>query len=109
MADVVTVIFRSRLRDEGKAEYAELAPRMLELARTMPGFVSFERFTADDGERLALIAFESLEDVKRWRQHPDHREAQRLGRERFFSEFSLTVAEQVRSYSFDGKRRTEHI
>jgi heme-degrading monooxygenase HmoA len=109
MADVVTVIFRSRLRDEGKAEYAELAPRMLELARTMPGFVSFERFTADDGERLALIAFESLDDVNRWRQHPDHREAQRLGRERFYSEYKITVAEQVRSYSFDGKHRTEHI
>ncbi len=106
---MVSVIFRSRLRDEGAAEYAELAPKMVELARTMPGFVSFERFTADDGERLSLIAFESLEDVKAWREHPEHRAAQQLGRERFYSEYTITVAEQVRSYSFDGKRRTKHI
>ncbi len=106
---MVSVIFRSRLRDDGAAEYAELAPKMVELARTMPGFVSFERFTADDGERLSLIAFESLEDVKAWREHPEHRAAQQLGRERFYSEYTITVAEQVRSYSFDGKRRTKHI
>jgi heme-degrading monooxygenase HmoA len=109
MLGVVTVIFRSRLRDEGDPEYAEWAPRMLELAKAMPGFVSFERFTGDDGERLALIAFRTLENVKAWREHPEHRAAQRLGRERFYSEYTITVAEQVRSYSFDGKRRTEHI
>jgi heme-degrading monooxygenase HmoA len=108
-ARVVTVIFRSRLREENEAEYAELAPRMLELARSMPGFVSFERFTADDGERLALIAFESLEDVAAWREHPEHRAAQQLGRERFYSEYNITVAEQVRAYSFDGERRTTQI
>jgi heme-degrading monooxygenase HmoA len=106
---VVTVVFRSRLRDPDDAEYAELAPRMVDLAKTMPGFVSFERFTADDGERLSLIAFESLEDVDGWREHPEHRAAQRLGRERFYSEYTITVAEQVRSYSFDGKRRTTHV
>lgn len=109
MVGVVTVIFRSRLRDEDDAEYAELAPKMVALAKTMPGYVSFERFTADDGERLSLIAFESLEDVERWREHPQHRDAQRLGRERFYSEYNITVAEQVRSYSFDGERRTTHI
>ncbi len=106
---MVTVIFRSRLRDPDDPEYAELAPRMLELARSMPGFVSFERFTADDGERLSLIAFETLEDVRRWREHPEHREAQRLGRERFYAEYEITVTEQVRSYSFDGERRTEQL
>lgn len=102
---MVSVIFRSRLRRESEAEYAEWAPRMLDLAKTMPGFVSFKRFTADDGERLALIAFESLEDVTAWREHPEHRAAQRLGRERFYSEYTITVAEQVRSYSFDRERR----
>lgn len=102
------MIFRSRLRDENDAELRELAPRMVELARTMPGFVSFERFTADDGERLSLIAFETLEDVKAWKEHPEHLVAQRRGRESFYSEYNITVAEQVRSYSFKDGRRTEH-
>ncbi len=106
---MITVIFRSRLRDPDDAEYAELAPRMVELARGIPGFVSFEQFAATDGERLALIAFETLEDVERWRGHPEHREAQRKGRESFYTEYSIVVAEQLRAYSFDGERRTTDL
>ena len=105
---MVTVVFRSRLRDPDDPLYAEWAPRMLELATSMPGFVSYERFRSDDGERLALIAFESIADVDAWRRHPEHREAQRLGRERFYSSYSLVVAVQERSYSFDGERRIDH-
>ncbi len=98
---MVTVIFRSRLRDPNDPEYAEIAPRMLELARSMPGFVSFEQFRSEDGERLSLIAFETLADVDRWREHPEHRAAQRRGRESFYAEYSITVAEQVRTRRFE--------
>ncbi len=101
---MVTVVFRSRLRNPDDPEYAELAPRIEELARSMPGFVSFERFQSADGERLSLIGFEALADVDRWRNHPEHRAAQRRGRERFYAEYSITVAENVRAYGFDAER-----
>lgn len=35
----------------------------------------------------------------RWREHPEHREAQRLGRERWFREYRITVCDAVRDYS----------
>jgi heme-degrading monooxygenase HmoA len=35
-----------------------------------------------------------------WRAHPEHREAQRLGRERWFTEYRITVCDTVRDYSF---------
>lgn len=76
------------------------------LARSMPGFVSFKQFTAADGERLSLIEFEQPADVEAWRMHPEHLDAQRRGRERFYAEYSITVAENIRSYSFDGERRS---
>ncbi len=101
---MITVVFRSRLRDPDDPEYAELAPRIEELARSMPGFVSFERFQSAGGERLSLIGFETLEDLERWRNHPEHREAQQRGRERFYAEYSITVAENVRAYRFVAER-----
>lgn len=48
----------------------------------MPGFVSYSSSTSADGEDVAVIEFESHETVAAWREHPEHREAQRLGRER---------------------------
>jgi heme-degrading monooxygenase HmoA len=94
----VLVAFRSRLRDPDDAEYADLAPRMVELASGMPGFVSFEQFASADGGRVSLIVFETHDDVAAWRRHPEHVEARRLGRERFYAEFELTVCTIVRTY-----------
>jgi heme-degrading monooxygenase HmoA len=94
------VIFRSRLRDENNREYQKLAPRMLELAQSMPGFVSFDAYTGEDGERVAIIEFESEETLKAWREHPEHLVAQKLGRSSFYSEYSLQVCERVRSSKF---------
>lgn len=104
---MVTVIFLSRLRDPGDAAYARLAPRMLELARGMPGFLSFKAFVAEDGERVSIIEFDSLAAAEAWRDHPEHRDAQRLGRERFYAEYRIQVCQPLRDYAFDGTRRSE--
>jgi heme-degrading monooxygenase HmoA len=96
---MVLVVFRNRLREEHAAEYRALAPRMEELARSMPGFVSAKTFSAPDGERVTLVEFESWEHVDAWKAHPEHREAQRLGRERFYAEYRLQSCEPRRDYS----------
>jgi heme-degrading monooxygenase HmoA len=90
---MVITVFRSRLRQDHAHEFHVLANRMLTLARTMPGFVSYKSFASDDGERCSIIVFESPEHLRAWREHPEHRQAQELGRERFYAEYSLHVAE----------------
>jgi heme-degrading monooxygenase HmoA len=93
---MVITIFRSRLDAKNEAEYRPLAERMREIAMRMPGLVSFKSFAADDGERLSMIVFDSVETQKAWREHPEHREAQRLGWESFYSEFSVVICENPR-------------
>ncbi len=93
-------IFRSRLRPEHEKEYHEWADRTEALARTMPGFVSIKTFYARDGERVSIVEFASKETHEAWRSHPEHKEAQRLGREKFYSEFKIQVLENPREYSF---------
>lgn len=102
MAGMILTIFRSRLRPEHLDEYGEAAERIHALAVTMPGFVSIKTFTADDGERVSIVEFATREAHDAWRRHPEHVEAQRLGRERFYSEFSIQVCEPLRQRRFPG-------
>jgi heme-degrading monooxygenase HmoA len=95
---MIITIFRSRLRPEHIEEYERLAPRIEALARSMPGFVSIKGFTAGDGERVSIVEFDSEERHNAWRNHPEHREAQRLGREKFYSEFHIQVCRVERAY-----------
>jgi heme-degrading monooxygenase HmoA len=94
---MVVTIFRSRLRPEHTEEYERLAPRIRALAESMPGFVSCKTFTAADGERVSIEVFESQETQEAWRDHPEHREAQRLGREKFYREFHIQVCHVERA------------
>jgi len=52
------------------------------------------------GERISIIEFASNGDALAWQRHPEHREAQRLGRERFYSEFEVIVCTPLRRYAF---------
>jgi len=97
---MVVVVFRSRLRAGVDKEISEVGQRMYALASSMPGFVSYKDFTAEDGETVAIVEFESLETLAAWREHPEHRIAQRQGRDRFFTEYRILVCTPVRDYAF---------
>jgi heme-degrading monooxygenase HmoA len=99
----IVTIFRSRLRPESASEYHETAERILELARTMPGFVDFKSFEADDGERVSVVTFASAQTHKAWRDHPEHRAAQQLGRDRFYASYDISVSEVVGEHHFPSR------
>ena len=58
---------------------------------------------SEDGERCSIIEFESAEHLHAWREHPEHREAMRIGRERFYAEYTLQVAEPGRESRFEAE------
>jgi heme-degrading monooxygenase HmoA len=95
---MIITIFRSRLRPENLEAYQQTAARMHELAQKMPGFISIKTFNAPDGERVSIVEFESQETHNAWRRHPEHQEAQRLGRKLFYSEFRIQVCKVERDY-----------
>ena len=97
---MVISVFRSRLRSENVPEFQKLADEMLKLAESVPGFISYKVYTSDDGERCSIVEFESAEQLLAWRNLPDHRDAQRAGRERFYEEYTLHVTEPIRESRF---------
>ena len=97
---MVITVFRSRLRHDHADEFRAVLDKMLTLAKTMPGFVSYKSFAAEDGERCSIIEFDTAEHLRAWREHPEHRQAQRLGRERFYAEYALFVGEPAHQAHF---------
>lgn len=95
---MIVTIFRSRLSSEHAAAYQEMAACMRTLAEGMPGFISFKTFSAEDGERVSVIEFESEECLRAWRDHPEHQKAQELGRTEFYTEFQIQVCSIIRQY-----------
>lgn len=75
-----------------------MAARMLELAQQQDGFIAFESAKQEIG--ITVSYWRDLESIKKWRNHVEHREAQRLGRELWYDSFELHIArvETYRSY-----------
>ncbi len=104
MPPEIVTVFRSRLHVGVEEEYGPLAARTLELARAMPGFVDAKTFEAADGERVTVVTFADQASHDAWRQHPDHREAQRAGRDHLYSWYRIQVAEVQATREFGTPR-----
>ena len=102
-AGQIVTVFRSRLRDDAAPGYPEAADEMQRLASSMPGFVDYKSFVADDGERVSIATFADEDSQRAWRQHAEHRTAQQRGRTDWYAEYSLQVASCIRvtEHTFD--------
>ncbi len=98
---MIVGIFRSRLRDQGTEAYGPTSARMLALVAENPGFRFLKTFTADDGERLSLFEFDSLESLDTWKHNAEHQEAQRRGRDEFYASYELIVCDPIRNTKFE--------
>ncbi len=101
----IMTVFRSRRRDGSEAAYRDQSEAMQTAARSVPGFVDFKTFTAEDGEHVSLVTFASLESHQVWRNDQRHRQAQRQGRDEFYVEYSIQVGEctHVARWRWDGR------
>ncbi|MCE3028720.1 antibiotic biosynthesis monooxygenase [Salinicola sp. DM10] len=92
------VIFTSLMGDDSSG-YAAMADRMLTLARAQPGFLGVE--SAREGIGITVSYWSDLDAIRAWKRDIDHREAQRLGRERWYAAYRTRIARVERDYSFE--------
>lgn len=94
--------------DEGELE--RTFDRMREVVATIPGFISYKSYEAEDGEELEVARFESEEALQTWRSFPEHVEAQQPGRDEFIDEYCVQVCVPIRHYRFTrGSGPTEEM
>lgn len=97
---MIAVIFEVTPEFAQREAYLEAAKRMRPLAEKIDGFVSVERFESltEPGKLLSLSVWRDEKALESWRKLPEHRAMQRLGRERYFADYRLRVAEVSRDY-----------
>ena len=89
------VIFSSLHRDDLEG-YADTAARMLELAAEQPGFLGVESVREDLG--ITISYWSDLKSIGNWKANAEHREAQRQGRDRWYSAYKTRIALVERDY-----------
>jgi len=87
----VAVIFTTEQSDDIDG-YAAMAERMLELARTQPGFLGVES-VREGAQGVTISYWRDMGSVRAWGAHLEHREAQPLGRERWYKTWRLRIVE----------------
>lgn len=91
------VIFTS-VRTEGDNGYAEIADRMVELARQQDGFLGVESARNDIG--ITVSYWRDLEAIRKWKEHTEHSFAREKGRKEWYKSFEVRIAKVEREYGF---------
>jgi len=89
------VIFSS-LRNADIEGYAETATRMVELAAEQPGFLGVESVREDLGITVSYWA--DLQSIKQWKAQAEHRLAQQMGMDKWYSSYKTRIALVERDY-----------
>ncbi|WP_445715017.1 antibiotic biosynthesis monooxygenase family protein [Flavobacterium sp.] len=91
------VIFTST-RTEVEAGYAEMATKMVELAKAQPGFIGMESARSEIG--ITVSYWESLEAIKNWKANMEHVETQEKGKTTWYKNYKVRIAKVEREYEF---------
>ena len=97
---MILTIFRSRLNQETRAEYDSFVERTASLAEAQPGFKGHKLFVAEDGERVTLVEFKSMQAQRAWSLSREHVQAKLAGRSRFYSEYKNQICTVARESNF---------
>jgi heme-degrading monooxygenase HmoA len=93
-----SVIFSS-LRTPGEHGYGYMADRMLALAAQQDGYLGVESVRGEDGFGITVSYWQSLEAIRQWRAHAEHRIAQETGQTQWYQHFEVRIARVERAYS----------
>ncbi len=89
------VIFSS-IMNEHYDGYHEMANTMVELAQQQVGFLGIESAREELG--ITVSYWQSLEDIKQWKQHSEHTVAQQRGRKLWYKNFIVRISKVEKCY-----------
>ncbi len=73
---------------------------MDELAAQQDGYIMMDSTRGADGLGITISYWTNEDAAKAWRDHPQHTAIRDAGRNRWYSDYSLHVAEITRSYDW---------
>lgn len=97
---MILTVFRSRLKDDIHDEYDHFVSTTSRLAEQAPGFLGHKMFVAEDGERVTLVEFDSIEAQRAWSLSSEHKAAAIAGRRGFYAEYRIQICTVDRDSKF---------
>ena len=88
------VIFRATIAKLDD-EYVQLANHLRDLAISKYGCQEFTAVT-EGNEEIAISYWESLQQIKDWKNDPEHRLAQKKGRAKWYKSVKVEICQVVR-------------
>ncbi len=68
------------------------------LAAQQPGFLGVESVRGADGSGITVSYWENEDAVRAWKRNVEHLDAQRQGREKWYTRYTVRVARVEREY-----------
>ena len=90
------VIFKAKTK-ELDDNYFKMAKRMRELAIDEYGCVEFTAVT-EGFDEIAISYWESMEQIKKWKQNSEHLVAQKFGKNKWYETYSVEIVEILEKY-----------
>jgi heme-degrading monooxygenase HmoA len=92
---VIATTFRTK--DVGG--YDEMGDAMEELVTKQPSYLGHE--FARDGIGINISYWNTIEDIKRWKNLEQHLIAQKLGKEKWYQSYKVRICKVERDYEFN--------
>lgn len=96
----IAVIFVAQRTGDDDDAYNAAAAQMDALAAMQPGYIGIDSVRGSDGLGITVSYWHDDDAAKAWRDDPHHRAIRDAGRDRWYSQYSLHVAEVTRSYDW---------
>ncbi|WP_373475057.1 antibiotic biosynthesis monooxygenase [Sphingorhabdus sp.] len=97
----ISVIFIAQRTGNDDEGYAAAATAMDASAAQQPGYMGMESVRGHDGLGITVSYWRSDADAKAWRDHPEHAAIRDAGRDRWYTSYTLHVAQVTRSYDWE--------
>lgn len=91
------MIFTSQLAPEAPG-YGDMADRMVRAVSSQPGFLGFDSVRDASRAGITVSYWDSLDSIRRWKAVAEHREAQKMGQEKWYSKYRVRIAEVKEEY-----------
>lgn len=92
------VIFTSIISEETEG-YAEMADKMVEIAREVDGFMGIDSAREEQG--ITISYWKNMEAISKWKNDSQHLMAQKLGKEKWYKHYSVRIAKVLKEYEFN--------
>ncbi len=90
------VIFKAEIK-KLDSDYIEMAQKLRDKALNESNCIKVEA-CSENGFEIALSYWKELNDIQRWHLDTEHQIAQRLGKEKWYQNFSVEICKLERAY-----------